>query len=208
VTTWADAAAALFFGTECVACGRPGRPWCRDCAADLQSAVDPVLLPGSPPVIACTRYGGCVPDAVVGFKDRNVGALGQQLAQVLAAGLIEAAEQGVPAGIVVPAPSTPAAVRRRGFDHMWLLARAAAASTGMGCERLLRGGRRADQAGLAFAARRRNVHGSIRVRTPGAGNVIVVDDVRTSGATLAECERALSTSGYTVLAQVVIAATI
>ena len=68
--------------------------------------------------------------------------------------------------------------------------------------------RRADQAGLAFAARRRNVHGSIRVRTPGAGNVIVVDDVRTSGATLAECERALSTSGYTVLAQVVIAATI
>jgi predicted amidophosphoribosyltransferase len=208
VTTWTDAAAALFLGSQCIACSRPGRPWCPDCAGDLQTAVDPVLLPGSPPVIACTRYAGCVPDAVVGFKDRNVRALGRQLADVLTAGLLEAFEQGVPAGIVVPAPSAPAAVRRRGFDHMWLLARAAAEATGMPCDRLLRGRRRADQAGLAFAARRRNVNGSIRVRAPGAGNVIVVDDVRTSGATLAECERALSTGGYTVLAQVVIAAAI
>ncbi len=46
------------------------------------------------------------------------------------------------------------------------------------------------------------------VRRPGRGPVIVVDDVRTSGATLAESARALSVGGYTVSGTVVVAASI
>ena len=41
---------------------------------------------------------------------------------VRAAGLLVAGEQVGPAPVIVAAPSAPAALRRRGFDHMALLA--------------------------------------------------------------------------------------
>lgn len=205
--TWSDVALSLALGMQCVACSRPGRAWCRDCSQLLEEAVDPQLLSGDPPVVACTRYAGCVPAAVVGYKDHGVRVLGAQLGRVLAAGLIMVLDAGVDPGVVVPVTSTSSALRRRGFDHMGQMAAVAAEEAGLACEQLLRNGRRADQAGLAFTARRRNVRGTARVRRAGVGPVILVDDVRTSGATLAECTRALRSGGYTVSAHVVVAAT-
>ncbi len=172
----------------------------------------------NPPVIVCCRYEGRIPEAIVGFKDRGVRSLRPLLGHVLAAGLLHAVEsvatdrdeagpEAMPA-TVVPAASSSSAVRRRGFDHMWQLARFAASVAGLPASRLLRAGARADQSSLSFAARRRNLAGSMRVRERGSGPVIVVDDVRTSGATLAECCRALSAGGYCVIAQVVIAGSI
>ena len=205
--TWSDVALSLALGMQCLACRRPGRAWCQDCSQLLEEAVDQHQLADDPPIVACTRYEGCVPAAVVGFKDHGVRALGPELGRILAAGLIAVMDTGVVPGVVVPVTSTAAAVRRRGFDHMWQMATVAAAETGLACRQLLRNGRRADQAGLPFTARRRNVRGTVRVRRAGVGAVILVDDVRTSGATLAECTRALRAGGYTVSAQVVVAAT-
>lgn len=204
--TWTDVVLSLTLGMRCLACGRPGRAWCGGCSLALEEAVDPHLWTDTPPVIACTRYAGCVPAAIVGYKDHGVRALGPELGRILAAGLILALDAGVVAGAVVPVASTPAALRRRGFDHMGQMAAVAAAEAGLACRRVLRNGRRADQAGLGFKARRRNVRGTVRVRREGAGPVILVDDVRTSGATLAECTRALRSGGYTVSAHVVVAA--
>ncbi|MEZ5186690.1 MAG: hypothetical protein R2720_13170 [Candidatus Nanopelagicales bacterium] len=206
--TWWDAAASLFLGSSCVGCQRPGRPWCVQCGAELESAVDPMVLGVDPPVVVSCHYQGCVPDAIVGFKDRGLRGLRPLLGGALAAGVLTALDVGAHASMIVPAASAAAAVRRRGFDHMWDLARVCADSTALTPARLLRSQRRADQAGLSFAARRVNVRGSMRATGKGAGSVIVVDDVRTSGATLAECERALGTAGYTVVAHVVIAASI
>lgn len=170
--------------------------------------MDPVLATGQQRLIVCTEYAGVVPAALVGFKDRGVRRLGAELANVLAAGLIAATDRGGQGAHVVPAASSPSAVRRRGFDHMAQLARHAAAMAGLPWRQLLVAGRRADQTGLDSAARRRNVSGRMRSRPPGSGGVIVVDDIRASGATLAECDRALQAGGYTVLAHVVIAAVI
>lgn len=206
--TWWDAAVSLFLGSACVGCQRPGRPWCVHCGAELEGSVDPMVLGVDPPVVVSCRYQGCVPDAVVGFKDRGLLGLRLLLGDVLAAGVLAAMELGAEPSLVVPAASGAAAVRRRGFDHMWELAQACADSVGLPAARLLGSKRRADQAGLSFAARRTNLRDSMRVTEVGTGSVVVVDDVRTSGATLAECERALRAGGYTVSAHVVIAASI
>jgi predicted amidophosphoribosyltransferase len=168
--------------------------------------VRPDVVGEDPPLVVCCDYGGCVPGAVVGYKDRGVAGLAPLLGHVLAAGVLEALHlPGADrAGFIVPAPSSPASVRRRGFDHMQRLARRASASTGVPSGPLLRSGRRADLAGMGFAARRRSVAGTMRAR-PGESTVILVDDVRTSGATLAECRRALHAAGHRVAAEVVIA---
>lgn len=203
--TWRDAVLATVLGTACVGCSRPGRPWCEECALDLQARIDPRQVATDPRVVACTAYAGVLPAAIVGFKDRGVHALREPLGAVLAVGVLAVLEDFGPAA-VVPVPSAPAAVRRRGFDHMAQLAHHAAGLAGVECRRLLRAGRRRDQAGLGFAARRRNLAGTVRVRTRESGPVILVDDVRTSGATLAECDAVLRDGGYAPLAHVVITA--
>jgi predicted amidophosphoribosyltransferase len=101
---------------------------------------------------------------------------------------------------LVPVPSTPAAVRRRGYDSVLQVASDAA-------RRLRRSGRPVvvstalrqvrsleDQAGLDTAARWENLKGALVAR-PVRGRVLVVDDVCTTGATLTEACRALLDAG-------------
>lgn len=118
---------------------------------------------------------------------------------------------------LVPVPSTGSARRRRGVDPgRRLLAAALTALRGYGFAArgapVLRHVRRVeDQAGLDRAARRDNLHGALAVpprrRGPAPGRVIVVDDVVTSGATLAEAARALRAAGFPVVGAATIAAT-
>lgn len=171
--------------------------------------MNPLEVASQPPTIGCCAYAGCVPGAIVGVKDFGVLSLRTTLGYVAAAGILELLTR-VDAGAVtvVPAPSSPSALRRRGFDHMWEVVGVAARTLDLPADRLLRSRRRRDQAGLSRAARRRNMTGSMRVDRTGSGSVVVVDDVRTSGATLAECTRALTCSGYAVIGHVVIAAAV
>lgn len=70
--------------------------------------------------------------------------------------------------------------------------------------------RTADQTGLGARARGRNLAGALRVGTAGRAEgavCVLVDDVLTTGATLAECERALEDAGHEVVLGLVLAAT-
>jgi predicted amidophosphoribosyltransferase len=117
---------------------------------------------------------------------------------------------------LVPVPSRRAAAARRGGQHVELLAvRAAAALAGAGVAtavapalRVASGVR--DSVGLGPAARQANLAGRVSARRAGlppAGTpVVLVDDVVTTGATVAECTTELLQAGVKVPAIVVIAA--
>jgi predicted amidophosphoribosyltransferase len=149
-------------------------------------------------------------------KERGVTALTAPLSAALA----RSADTAAPAGplALVPVPSSPAARRARGEHVVAVLARAAA-------RRLRRAGRDvavvpalaharrvADSAELSAADRARNLAGALRARPHAsaatAGRlVVVVDDLVTTGATLAECARALAAAGVATHAAAVVAAT-
>ncbi len=230
----------LVMPAECVACGRDDAALCPACAAALRrqtssphraeesadavmSALGHALLP----VVAVGDYRDVLASAILAFKNHGRTELAPPLGRALARGIASLTGQlpGIEGRklLLVPVPSTGAGWRRRGYDPLALLLRA------LKRERRLPPGlavapllairarppwRRRHQKGLGRAARRANVHRSMRLRRRGilsaadlnGEGVIVVDDVLTTGSTLSEAARALEEAGAVVHGALVLAA--
>lgn len=167
------------------------------------------------PVFALGRYAGARRQAIVAVKERGrsdliaplASALGVALQRLLCWQMVD-----LPLTII-PAPTRRSAARRRGGDP---IARIAASVAGHQCgvtvvpalrmRELTR-----DSVGLGSGARERNIAGRVLLRRrglsdlSGAGDVLVVDDVVTTGATLAESVRVLRRARMPVSAALVIA---
>jgi predicted amidophosphoribosyltransferase len=115
--------------------------------------------------------------------------------------------------VLVPIPSAPATVRRRGFDATASMARLAARRLQSRYpvtvwSALAQARRVADQAGLGARARQENLAGAYRLRKPiSAAAAVLVDDVVTTGSSLTEAARALRAAGIIVLGAATVAAT-
>lgn len=229
-----DAFADLLLGGRCAGCDRPGRVLCSDCHAGLPhggqlTRPDPAPA-GLPVVLTAGEYADPLRRLVLAHKERQAFGLTVPLGEVLGAVVAEAVEllgcPGPTPVALVPVPSSASATRRRGHDPVLRIARVAA--------RALPGGQRpvtvapllriarpvADQAGLDAEARAVNLAGRMAVRSAphralarvsaraGAGIVVLLcDDVITTGATLAEAQRALRAVGVPAAGAVTLAAT-
>jgi ComF family protein len=109
---------------------------------------------------------------------------------------------GIPApDWIVPVPLHPHRLRARGFNPAALIAREIARATGAHFEprALARIRDTPSQTGLDRNQRRRNVARAFRCRRVPADSIWLVDDVVTTGATLAEAARTLRRSGARTL---------
>lgn len=209
----ADAVWDLLLGAACAGCGAPGRPWCRACRSALAAAAGPPrlarVLPapaGLPATWTSGWYEGPVRTALLAYKERGRRELARPLGALLAGALCHAATAGVT--VAVGIPTSPSARRDRGYDHVGLLLRAATAHGAPPAAGLLRWSRRTDdQAGLSARTRARNRAGSLVARPCAGVRVVIVDDIVTTGATLAEASRALRAGGAQVVGAATVAAT-
>ncbi|MBF4463371.1 MULTISPECIES: ComF family protein [unclassified Rathayibacter] len=205
-------ALAVLLPLDCPACGgETTRAPCGPCSAELaHQAVlgHRVLGPPDDPleVVTGAAYTGVVRRLVLALKEEArtsaVPALAGVLRPALLAGLAPR-DARAPATLVVP-PGSFLRRLRRGFDPVPLLVRAAGARASSPARR-----RRLvfDQVGLGRLERSGNVDGAFRVRRPLDGEVVLVDDVVTSGATLLELRRAVRAGGGGVRGAVVLAGT-
>jgi predicted amidophosphoribosyltransferase len=225
---------ALAIPVDCVCCGAEDLVLCVACERRVRQlmrhpfraeAQAPALMDVDGrvilPVVAAGVYRDELAKAVLSFKVHGQ----HQLKRVLSRALARAVAAAVHPGdriVLVPVPSSTSAFVRRGFSPVHLLIGSSATGSfpaGIQVLDVLRtvwrrpgaAGLSGGQKGLGRGARASRVRGSMRVPRRKLDAVagrrcIIVDDVLTTGATLAEAARVLHESGALVRGAVVLAA--
>jgi predicted amidophosphoribosyltransferase len=229
------ALADLVLPSACAGCGVERVPMrvgvCADCAAILQALVPFAAAPtpsplGMPPCTATGAYAGPLRGSLLAYKERGRHRLARPLGTLLAAAVARAALRGgggpaVPL-IVVPVPSTARAIRERHGDHMARLATHAVRQlrqNGWQAElhQPLRALPRPDSATLDAPGRAAAAENSLTIRPARIrvlqrritmrSTLIVVDDIVTTGATLAAVTTRLTEANMQVKGAATLAAT-
>src|SRR3954453_20937493 len=173
----------------CPLCRRPGAAPCAACAGDLLPAPP---LPRPPGVDRCDvllAYEGAGRELVARLKYHNARSVVRWLAVQMAA-LVDADAVDV----VTWVPTTADRRRRRGFDQAEVLARAVSRPLGRPCRPLLARGAGPPQTGRSSIDRRLGPAIAVRPLRQPPGRVLLVDDVITTGTTIAVAVRALRSS--------------
>jgi ComF family protein len=209
---WADAV----FPPRCLGCGRTGSnfcprcistlkpvwpPWCASCGRSVPAGevcadcyLDRLPLTG---VRSAAAFEGPLRAAIHGLKYRGRTTAGRTLAALLvdpAASLDLGRRDEV---LVAPVPLHQQRQRERGYNQAALLARPLAAALRLPYRAALLARVRptAPQVGLSRPARRVNVRGAFQAAGVSSVRVLLVDDVVSTGSTLASAAQACLDAG-------------
>ena len=196
---------------EGVCCGRCGLPIVSSRLDEAERVLCGECRIGNPDFDVARAFGvyrGTLRALVLQLKFRRRERLGRRLGAYLAAAW-ERVEifQSETRPLLVPVPLFHSRERQRGFNQARLLAEGLARHLSRS-----RGGKRLQvaahvlariretlpQTGLSALARRENVRGAFKVKDPKqieGRDVVLVDDVMTTGATLSACSHALKQAG-------------
>lgn len=188
---------------------RPGEPACPVCGIPLPAAEGQDFHPcgeclRDPPAydahVSAFVYAGPVRALVLLYKDQRRYPLARLLGRAVARRVKTAWPQAEwDAVVFVPSPLRRRLVR--GFEPAGLVAQETAKRLGVPCRRwLVPRTSPKTQKGLSKAARKLNIRAAFTARKDQVEGkrLLLVDDVRTTGATLREASRALTRRGATV----------
>ncbi|WP_134322646.1 ComF family protein [Cumulibacter soli] len=198
----------LVLPVRCLGCDRRAYAWCQQCRSDAL-ALQLREHPGGLRTVAACSYDGDVREALLGYKERGRRDLAAPIGWLLQAA-IDAARDGLGDPVLVPMPSTSRAVRARGGDHMVRLLRALPAPRPIV---IALGARAGDDSVELSASGRRMARGTSmyarrRVRElVGERDVLLVDDIVTTGSTLEKAHSLLRSAGARTIRAAVVAQT-
>lgn len=178
-----------YFCSKCgrIAKKRPKSDLCPDCRADL-----PVFSRG----MTCCVYEGAAKKIIYDLKYAAKGYLAKNMAYIME----KRAPRPCCYDIIVPVPMFGPKKLRRGYNQAELLAKELASLTGKPCvpQCLRRIRDTAPMSGLSRGERKENIKNMLQAERPKiirGKNILLVDDVFTTGSTVNECCRILLAAG-------------
>ncbi len=223
LTELLDSLTDLVLPRDCIGCGQPRHLLCESCitaAADLAIHRPTPTPAGFPTCVSFGKYAGSLRLAIIAVKEHGRRDLVRPLAGLLRDAVDAVRPVDGLSAYVVPIPSTPAAARARGGDHMLRITRALSSTPprslpagSLPIARVLVPPRKSvDAVGLGrlerVAARshafslRRDAETLVR-----GAHLILTDDLVTSGATLSAAADVLRAAGAMSVRAATIAAT-
>lgn len=165
---------------------------CGDCRKSLRYCPDRACPPPLSGAVSALLYEGGVKEAIHRFKYQKC----LYYAPFFAGYLSVPADWSVQR--IVPVPLHKNKLKQRGYNQSALLAKALAKKLYLPCDegKLIRIRDTESQTGLSAAERAKNVKGAFAVTDDITGEqILLVDDVSTTGATLSACADALLSAG-------------
>ncbi|MDI6023783.1 phosphoribosyltransferase family protein [Leucobacter sp. UT-8R-CII-1-4] len=214
---WLDLRSILW-PCSCVICGAANRELCLPCETGLRATIGRAGRVAAPLLAEVWAYGpyeGAMRRLIVKYKHGGAIRFAPLLGALFAGPLVAALERGSGSALIVTAPSRIERVRSRGYRHLDLIvSHSLRYITRQGHKRgqlgsflpgaLQAAPGRAGQLGLSAADRIRNAK---KVRVPRhlhsrlqGSEVVLVDDIMTTGATLNAAMQALAAVGARVVA--------
>src|SRR3989344_2850430 len=203
----------FIFPKKCVGCGKFGQYFCKGCFAQIEFVEKPIcpvcqrqaiegrVHPGCSGkyrldglVVAC-GYSGPVKRAIAKVKYKWVWDIEKIFVELLVKNLWRF---DLPENVIlVPVPLHFKRKNWRGFNQSEILAKSLASKFNVEyLELLIRKRETRTQVGLTRDERKENVRGAFKIMAEARGrSIILVDDVFTSGATMAECANVLKRAG-------------
>jgi len=208
----------ILFPAKCVGCGREGSFLCPACRGALPRLLPPYCQRCGVPLVSpdasvCPRcrhstfaldglrspfiMDGVIREAIHRLKYNNLKAMAPELSQLLGDYL---RTSPLPAQTIVPVPLHPKRERERGYNQAALLARGLGRELGRpvveDCLRRVKDSPPQARAGSAAERQRRVAGAFVSTGTQLQGiQVLLIDDVSTTGATMYACAQALKQGG-------------
>lgn len=193
----------------CYGCGATGSLLCRSCLEAVKRSRHQVCVICGQPCAGgnvCRRHAlsyealdcvlwrrGAVARLIDDYKFHRVRAVSGVLARLLD----ELLPEYDASTVVVPVPTAPANIRKRGYDHMLLIARQFARRRGLRVERpLVRQTNVTQHYARSAAERRKQAQQFFRARSAQADvPYLILDDIFTTGSTIAAAAQTLRAAG-------------
>ncbi len=182
-------------------------PFCLKCSRHLKTAVPEGLCPDCrkhPPDFdsawGCTLYEGPMKDLIHAFKFQNKTSLRKTFRHIARTFLTRYRVSLEGFDHLLPIPLTSTRQRERGYNQALLFAKELSQILNIPCvaDQLLRPGHGARQSDLREKERWTNIQGAFRINplsTATGKNILLVDDLLTTGATASEAARTLRSAG-------------
>jgi predicted amidophosphoribosyltransferase len=205
--------AELIFPSRCIGCSQLGISICSICRKSWHPHIyhrDLVISSQVYPVISAVKYSPIASRVLLSAKESGQAAADQLLISAISHALNFFVKR-YGSGNLIGIPSRKSATRKRGRNFMVEITESVAKVESTKALDILRHTRSVrDQSQLDAEQRSRNIAGAFTAsinlsNLDSYGNtrpVIIVDDLITTGATLAEAIRALRTAGYAVIGAV------
>ena len=151
-----------------------------------------------------TEYNGLAKAVVQNYKFRSARGAGKVMARIMGQTLSYLSRDTV----IVPVPSATGRQRQRGFDHTLLLAKNLGAESGLLVSAVLGRLGQSRQVGASRQKRKTQLEGSFIINKPymvRGKDVLLIDDIVTTGGTLEPAARALKRAGARTISAVTFA---